>query len=86
MHHKLLELGMSHRTSMVFIIMIELFYIIINFTLARVLNINLILLIDVVSWIGLHMWLNFLLSRRHQLGLTRRGSIQQSIDTYTEDD
>ena len=85
-HHKLLELGMSHRTSMVFIIMIDMFFILLNFTLSRELNINLILAIDIVLWIMLHLWLNYIIKRRRELGLTRHGSIQQSIDTYAEDD
>lgn len=57
-HHKFLALGMSHRTAMVTILMIDAFFVMLNLGMVMFLDINIVLLIDIVMWCGMHTWIN----------------------------
>lgn len=59
-HHKLLALGMSERWTMVSLIGGEFVMIVFNILMSRVMNVNVLILIDAVVWIGA----NILLLRR----------------------
>ncbi len=63
-HHKLMAIGMSGRTTMVVVVAIEAFYIILNLTLLRVLNVNLVLLVDVVIYAFLHIMLSNIIRKK----------------------
>lgn len=62
-HHKFLALGMSHRTAMVTILMIDAFFIMLNLGMVMFLNINVILLMDILMWCAMHTWINKMVIR-----------------------
>lgn len=57
-HHKLLRSGMKMRWVLTTIILMDVFYIMLNFFLRYYLNITVILLIDLALWGILHLCLN----------------------------
>lgn len=57
-HHKLLAIGMHQRMAMMTIVLGNFFLVIANIYLSRYLNINVLLLIDVLSWIIANIWLS----------------------------
>lgn len=57
-HHKFLALGYSHKRCMLTILAIQACYTAMNFLLAGWLNINLILLLDIVTALGGAAWLD----------------------------
>ncbi len=63
-HHKLLAIGMSPRTTMTTVISIAAFYILLNFSLFTVLNINLILLVDIAIYAFLHIALSHIIRKK----------------------
>ncbi len=63
-HHKFLALGMSHRTAMLTILMIDVSFALLNLLLANKLNINILLLIDIALWCLLNVWLSHILRRK----------------------
>ena len=63
-HHKFLALGMSHRTAMFTILMIDAFFVLFNLTLIDVLNINLVFVIDIFAFTFMHIWISALMKRR----------------------
>ena len=63
-HHKFLKLGMSHRTAMGVILMLAAFFGVLNLLLIKQIDINLLLLIDLVSWTVMQMWISFLIKKR----------------------
>lgn len=65
-HHKFLALGMSHRTAMVTILMLDAFFMLLNLGLVNIMDINLILLMDIVLWIGMHMWISKIIKIKEQ--------------------
>ena len=65
-HHKFLALGMSHRTAMLTIIMIDACFAIINLGLASIVNINLLLLGNIVVWTLMQMWISRIIMLRHK--------------------
>ena len=64
-HHKFLDLGMSHRTAMSTILMLAAFFAIFNLLLISSLNINLLLALNIVLWCLANLWINGLI-RHHQ--------------------
>lgn len=64
-HHKFLAAGMKPRTAMVTIISISTLFTLINLGLSRIININIIVVLDVIIWIVFNMWLNSVI-RRHR--------------------
>ena len=65
-HHKFLALGMSHRTAMVTILMLDAFFMLLNLGMVNILDINLVFLIDVVLWIAMHMWMSKVIMVKQQ--------------------
>lgn len=65
-HHKFLALGMSHRTAMSTILMLDAFFMLLNLGLVNIFDINIVFLIDVVLWIVMHMWLSNIIKLREQ--------------------
>lgn len=51
LHHLLLDAGLSHRTTMVCIILLAVFFCVFNTALSGVINSNLIIVLDLVLWI-----------------------------------
>lgn len=66
-HHKLLALGMSHRTAMVLILMLSAFFALLNLGLIDRFDVNLILGIDVLLWCVAHLWMNLLVTKRRNI-------------------
>ncbi len=55
-HHKLMAYGFSAHQTLVLIVLLDLFYILLNVSLLYIYpNFTFIVLIDVLSWIGLHI-------------------------------
>ena len=54
LHHKFLRVGMSHRQAMLAVLALVLFYCVFNVLLVQVLSNNLVLVADVLLWIGFH--------------------------------
>ena len=57
-HHKFLALGFTHRRTMVTILLIAMGYVILTLSLSRILNINIVVLIDIIVWTAMHLYLN----------------------------
>ena len=70
-HHKFLALGMSHRKAMVSILLVSLFFIIFNLSLVRVVNVNVIVVLDVALWSLMHVWLSYVIRKRKGHGNKR---------------
>ena len=64
-HHKFLAAGMNPRTAMVTIITISTLFTLINLGLSRMLNINIIVILDVIIWLIFNSYLNAHI-RRHK--------------------
>lgn len=62
-HHKFLMMGYSPAKSLVSILLMDLLFIVGNIILTLYLNIHLIVIFDVVCWIGCHLWLNVRIHR-----------------------
>lgn len=84
-HHKCLAIGMSHRTAMLFILMVHSFFIMLNLALMSFADVHLILLLDIALWIALHRWLNFLRRSKTKQEEAKKHDVQLSIDTYSDD-
>lgn len=59
-HHKLLDLGLSHRKTMVWLVISAEIFVILNTNLVKILNINVVFAMDMILWVGLIQALNFL--------------------------
>lgn len=57
-HHKLLDITLKHHTTMIIIILIEGLYYIINITGIKLVNSNIVLLFDIITWITLNIIIN----------------------------
>lgn len=63
-HHKLLLTDCTPRMSMIMILSFVLFFIGSNLFLSqRIVDVHLILIFDVICWIGIHLWLNLRISQ-----------------------
>lgn len=72
-HHKLLNLGMSHRLVMVTIVTVSVIFSAGNIYLSHYLNVNLLLFIDIAAWTLLNVLISHLVHRRRiALGLDPR--------------
>jgi UDP-N-acetylmuramyl pentapeptide phosphotransferase/UDP-N-acetylglucosamine-1-phosphate transferase len=67
-HHKFLTMGFSHHTTLAAIFSIAVCFVLLNSILSQFLNSGIILLIDAISWIGLHLYFNTVLNRREKRG------------------
>ena len=64
-HHKLLDLGLSHRKVMVTLVLGVALIIILNFIAIHFLNINIVFGLDIVCWLGFIKVLNVLIQKKH---------------------
>lgn len=55
-HHKFLDMGFSSRKAMICILAMALSFSTVNIILASVINNNILLLSDIIVWIGLNLW------------------------------
>lgn len=58
-HHKLLRMGLRSRAVMSSILLVSLFFILLNTTLMNHINITYIVLIDIICWVMLHLGINW---------------------------
>ncbi|MDE7381494.1 MAG: undecaprenyl/decaprenyl-phosphate alpha-N-acetylglucosaminyl 1-phosphate transferase [Muribaculaceae bacterium] len=65
-HHKLLDLGLSSRKALGIILIISLFFMVVNLLLSPVMNINLILVIDIVVWTIGNVWLTAMIRKKEK--------------------
>lgn len=63
-HHKLLDLGLSSTQALGVILTLSLIYTVSNIILSRYMNINILILLDIVVWIGGHIALTAAIRRR----------------------
>ena len=63
-HHKLLDLGFSHRKVMVSLVLCSALLVLLNVLVVSVLNINILFVINIALWIGLVTVLNMHLKKR----------------------
>lgn len=70
-HHKLLAAGLKPRMAMLTIVSVSLLFCCLNFILSMLLhfNINIIIIIDVILWVGGNLWLSDRIRRRREAGL-----------------
>ncbi len=66
-HHKLLDLGFSHRKVMVSLVISAGVLIFFNMMLLRMMNVNVVFSFDIIIWLGLVMTLNILIRRKVSL-------------------
>ncbi|TDS13777.1 MraY family glycosyltransferase [Sphingobacterium paludis] len=57
-HHKLLDLGLSHRTAMMSILALATFFAVFNSVMVNYISNNIVLLWDLIFWSSFHMVLN----------------------------
>jgi hypothetical protein len=65
-HHKFLSMGFSHRTALAAIFSISVCFVLLNSLLSQFLNSGIILLIDAISWTGLHLFFNQVIHKREE--------------------
>jgi len=63
-HHKLLDLGFSHRKVMVNLVLCAALLVLLNVLLVSMLNINIVFILDIALWLGLVAFLNIQLKKR----------------------
>jgi UDP-N-acetylmuramyl pentapeptide phosphotransferase/UDP-N-acetylglucosamine-1-phosphate transferase len=63
-HHKFLTMGFSHRMALAAIFSIAVCFVLLNSILSQFLNSAIILLIDAISWTGLHLYFNRVINKR----------------------
>ena len=64
LHHKFLRAGMSHRTAMILFLALVLFFCLLNMYLASWLNVSIVLVVDLLVWIGFQWLFNQLEKRK----------------------
>lgn len=63
-HHKFLDMGFSTRKAMIYILAMALFFSSLNIILIYVMDNNILLLSDIVAWIGLNVWFDRIRDKR----------------------
>ena len=67
-HHKLLAIGYTPKQAMIILLALALLFSASNILLVRWgINSTLLLIADVILWVGLHLWWNFLIQKRRRL-------------------
>jgi UDP-N-acetylmuramyl pentapeptide phosphotransferase/UDP-N-acetylglucosamine-1-phosphate transferase len=57
-HHRFIDLGLSHRATLVVILMLAAFFVLLNLLLLDLLDINLLFCLDLLLWTGMHVWIS----------------------------
>lgn len=63
-HHKLLMLGMTHKVAMITILVISMFFVMMNLVLLKVIDINVILLLDIFIWTAFNILLTKAINKK----------------------
>lgn len=71
-HHRFIDLGLSHRATLVVILMLAAFFVLINLLLLEVLDINLLFCLDITLWTCMHIWISALIKGRKQKATTTK--------------
>lgn len=78
-HHKLLALGIKQRLAMVLIVLSAVAFSVFNIFLSRYIEINLLLLLDILTWTFINMWLSRLIRARS--GGKSAAEVHESADS-----
>lgn len=57
-HHKFLRMGLSHHVVMILIQLLALCFSLFNIIAVEYISNNIVLLVDILVWIGFHLWLD----------------------------
>ena len=71
-HHRFIDLGLSHRATLVVILMLAAFFVLLNLLLLDLLNINLLFCLDILLWTSMHVWISALIKGRKQKAPTTK--------------
>lgn len=84
-HHKFLLINFTPRKSMIAIILVALFFISSNLLFTCQFDAHLVLIFDIVCWIGIHFWLNVRIQQCNEDGKVvvkeKRTIIRTAIDS-----
>ena len=58
-HHKFLDMGISHRRTMTIILLISCGFCVSNLLLYTHVNINILFVADIAVWIAMHLWFDY---------------------------
>ncbi|MDO5751240.1 MAG: MraY family glycosyltransferase, partial [Rothia sp. (in: high G+C Gram-positive bacteria)] len=83
-HHKFLAMGMSQRSALLFILMIDAAFALINLELVNILDINLLLALNILIWVAMNLWLSHVVHRRRALGLAPTEFTLPSSEGYPD--
>lgn len=70
-HHKLLALGLRQRVAMVIIVLSAVFFSVFNILLSRIIEINILLIIDLSVWIAANYWLSHAIAKKKKIKKTK---------------
>ncbi|MDR1743465.1 MAG: undecaprenyl/decaprenyl-phosphate alpha-N-acetylglucosaminyl 1-phosphate transferase [Dysgonamonadaceae bacterium] len=79
-HHKFLRLGISHRYTMILILAMALFFSVFNIVSVEIMSNNIVLLLDLLIWIGFHLWLGWI-EKRKLKPQAEKAALAQKEDT-----
>lgn len=77
-HHKFLDLGISHRVTMIYIILLALFFSVFNIVSVQFISNNIVLALDVVLWALFHYVF-------HRVEMSRKVEPKVSLNKKTKD-
>jgi UDP-N-acetylmuramyl pentapeptide phosphotransferase/UDP-N-acetylglucosamine-1-phosphate transferase len=78
-HHKFLSMGFPHRTALAAIFSISVCFVLLNGLLSQFLNSGIILLIDAISWTGLHLYFNKAITKRRKRKKKEKRKVPEGI-------
>ena len=64
-HHKFLDMGCSPRKAMIYILALAITFNLLNILLIPYIDNNLLLLADIIIWIGLNVWFDKIRDKRY---------------------
>lgn len=64
-HHKLLAIGLSPRWAMVSLVLMACTFSLINILLVHYVNSTFLLIVDIVIWVSLHLWWDYLIKKKN---------------------
>lgn len=64
LHHKLLRAGFSHKSAMLSIVGLSLFFCLLNIILVQYISNNVVVFLDLVIWIGFTVLFNYVVNQR----------------------
>ncbi|GHV53008.1 undecaprenyl-phosphate alpha-N-acetylglucosaminyl 1-phosphate transferase [Bacteroidia bacterium] len=82
-HHKFLEMGFTPRRAMVCILCLSFLFCALNTGLVYLVDINLLFLINITAWTGLHLVFNRVLMRRQKGASSLKVEIKETLKVKT---